>query len=816
MIEVEQNWPTTTNEQQNYPLDLIASLRQHSLFQRTNNEEFLSKLASSMHVRIYSPRDIIIAKGEVSKAMFFLLRGQVEVCSADFERIYATLPQGSCFGEIGILYSMPRTATVVASTKCTVAALTADQVHTLLPQFPDVEKIIRFEAEERLCIMSKSDQQQKSETSSPSSSSSSSSTTSTTGWLGDTEKVNTVEPSGIAGTGGNTTRQRRSSVQYNVESFSKTGIRSHLEKIPFFFGCSIDFLHLICLSIQPRNHGPNTIIFNQGEQGDEMYFIVDGYLDVELDEKQLNRLGPGDYFGDTSVLLNIPRATTVKTVTDVELYVLNRMNLQRVCDMFPDTGSHLKTTTESRLHDLYQDNLSELPGARSPHEMETIQPQSICRTTCDQDPTLPITPATELRNKETKKRRASVAVWSDPMLVDLAKRTTSKPLDDDEMELPNEIELPPVWAVPHTPPEEMDMDTLKKMPGDRFTSLNPSILVHIMSFLDFGTLIQVIRVNQAMRSMFKNDQLVQSIDLSLAHKKVTDDTFAYLMPMVRRRLRSLCLAQCFHLTDVGFRSLWMEKEDSPLFSPAPLQYLHTLDLNSCWLLTDKSLQLLGEKCPQLTRLDLSNCRKITNGGMYLFLEAKRVNHSKGLEWLSLSYCKNLNDVTMQHLAEYTNTTLTYLNIQRCTKITDQGFVAWTSNPVFIKLQHLLLMDCSFLTDRTIQLICQAAPLLTRLSLSFCCSLSDSAMIPLSHMTNLADLDMSFCGAAVSDHSLKLLLSMTPSLKCLNLRGCVRVTGDGLLALLDHRQLHELNISQCPCVSIQSGKKLAALVHHLSI
>ncbi|CAO3599196.1 unnamed protein product [Absidia cylindrospora] len=101
--------------QQHYPTDLLTSLRQHSLFQRTNNEAFLTKLATSMHVQIYNPRDIIISKGEASKAMFFLLRGEVEVCSADFERIYATLPQGSCFGEIGILYAMPRTATVVAS-----------------------------------------------------------------------------------------------------------------------------------------------------------------------------------------------------------------------------------------------------------------------------------------------------------------------------------------------------------------------------------------------------------------------------------------------------------------------------------------------------------------------------------------------------------------------------------------------------------------------------------------------------------------------------------------------------------------------------
>lgn len=138
------------------PAELLQSLRQHSLFQRTNNESFIEKLACCMHLRSYSPRDIIIVEGEPAKAMFFLLKGYVDVCSADFERIYATLPRGSCFGEIGILYSMDRTATVVAKTKCLVAALTAEEVQGILPYYPEVEKMLRFEAEERLALLRKS------------------------------------------------------------------------------------------------------------------------------------------------------------------------------------------------------------------------------------------------------------------------------------------------------------------------------------------------------------------------------------------------------------------------------------------------------------------------------------------------------------------------------------------------------------------------------------------------------------------------------------------------------------------------------------
>jgi F-box/leucine-rich repeat protein 7 len=94
-------------------------------------------------------------QGDPSKALFFLLRGSVHVCSRDNECIFAELHQGSFFGEIGILFSIPRTATIMAATKCFVACLTAETLQSILPKYPQVEKVIRFEAEERLAMLQK-------------------------------------------------------------------------------------------------------------------------------------------------------------------------------------------------------------------------------------------------------------------------------------------------------------------------------------------------------------------------------------------------------------------------------------------------------------------------------------------------------------------------------------------------------------------------------------------------------------------------------------------------------------------------------------
>lgn len=159
MAQVHPSWSSPSPSSLGSPTapdELINSLRDHSLFQRSNNAMFLEDIARNMHIRTYGPRDVIIVEGEQAKAMFLLLRGSVDVCSADFERLYATLDQGTCFGEIGILYSIPRTATVVAKSKCTVAVLTAEKVASILPDYPQVEQILRNEAQERLAMLNKS------------------------------------------------------------------------------------------------------------------------------------------------------------------------------------------------------------------------------------------------------------------------------------------------------------------------------------------------------------------------------------------------------------------------------------------------------------------------------------------------------------------------------------------------------------------------------------------------------------------------------------------------------------------------------------
>jgi F-box/leucine-rich repeat protein 7 len=82
--------------------------------------------------------------------------------------------------------------------------------------------------------------------------------------------------------------------------------------------------------------------------------------------------------------------------------------------------------------------------------------------------------------------------------------------------------------------------------------------------------------------------------------------------------------------------------------------------------------------------------------------------------------------------------------------------------------------------------------------SFCCALSDTATEVLAlGLANLTHLNLAFCGSAVSDTSLRCISLHLLELKQLSVRGCVRVTGTGVEAVVEGcRDLELFDVSQC--------------------
>lgn len=82
--------------------------------------------------------------------------------------------------------------------------------------------------------------------------------------------------------------------------------------------------------------------------------------------------------------------------------------------------------------------------------------------------------------------------------------------------------------------------------------------------------------------------------------------------------------------------------------------------------------------------------------------------------------------------------------------------------------------------------------------SFCCALSDTATEVLAlGLPMLTHLNLAFCGSAVSDTSLRCISLHLLELRHLSVRGCVRVTGTGVEAVVEGcRDLELFDVSQC--------------------
>jgi CRP-like cAMP-binding protein len=87
------------------------------------------------------------------------------------------------------------------------------------------------------------------------------------------------------------------------------------------------------------NLQPGETIVEQGEVGDAFYAIHSGQVVVLEDGNERNRLGPGDYFGEIALLLDVPRTATVRAMTPVRVFRLDREGFDRLLRDAFSTGT---------------------------------------------------------------------------------------------------------------------------------------------------------------------------------------------------------------------------------------------------------------------------------------------------------------------------------------------------------------------------------------------------------------------------------------------------------------------------------------------
>jgi CRP-like cAMP-binding protein len=112
-------------------------------------------------------------------------------------------------------------------------------------------------------------------------------------------------------------------------------LREYLVRTPFFGGLEDHALDRVIAMLVTRRFPVGAKVFSRGESGRSMYVVEEGslvaYQRGESGQKvKLMRFGPGDFFGETTLIEMQPRPFSVQVEKEARLHELTNMDLYRL------------------------------------------------------------------------------------------------------------------------------------------------------------------------------------------------------------------------------------------------------------------------------------------------------------------------------------------------------------------------------------------------------------------------------------------------------------------------------------------------------
>jgi CRP/FNR family cyclic AMP-dependent transcriptional regulator len=111
-----------------------------------------------------------------------------------------------------------------------------------------------------------------------------------------------------------------------------------LQSVDVFEGLSAQEIELVARICREQRFAKGQIITREGERGDEMYIITEGFVEVLLGEKPSSSarvvvsLGSGQVLGEMALLDQGPRSASLKATSDpTVLQVIQREHFEQLC-----------------------------------------------------------------------------------------------------------------------------------------------------------------------------------------------------------------------------------------------------------------------------------------------------------------------------------------------------------------------------------------------------------------------------------------------------------------------------------------------------
>lgn len=257
----------------------------------------------------YEKGEVIFHQDDQGDTMYIIQSGAVEISQLQGEQktVLALLERGDFFGEMALIDKHSRSATATAINRSRLLPLTRislmDRIRhdpgvvihllkTLCKRIMDTNLLLRtkVQSNENLRFILESKRRENA----------------TITRQADNEK--TVKPDKLSN---------------NRHPVSSTFNRNSLNEESLLPTASLSINRQECVSYEP-----GSIIFEQGEPGSSMFIIIEGEVEIsqgpDIDKYILATLGPGDFFGETAIIIDQPRTARASSLKQTLLLPIDQ------------------------------------------------------------------------------------------------------------------------------------------------------------------------------------------------------------------------------------------------------------------------------------------------------------------------------------------------------------------------------------------------------------------------------------------------------------------------------------------------------------
>lgn len=263
-------------------------------------EGLKSKLAPLFTPCPFAKSEVLIEEKSMGTSLYFVVQGELEV-SHQGQRV-ATLAEGDVFGEMALILSEPRNATVKALTPGLCLRLERQDFLKAIQAFPALSRKLKA--------------------------------------LAQTRKLNLHQ-------------YKQNKQQHVMERLKARMAVDKLKTIAFFDQAPEAFFQDLSGLVKAAAYMPKKVIFEQGQIGDSMYFVSKGNVEVSINQGEWSKtLNEGDVFGEMSLLLNAPRNATVTTQSFAKIFEVKHKDLASVLEAYPEIQGRFQELVTQRQAEL--------------------------------------------------------------------------------------------------------------------------------------------------------------------------------------------------------------------------------------------------------------------------------------------------------------------------------------------------------------------------------------------------------------------------------------------------------------------------------